>query len=138
MNMILKRTIRVEGGRDGSINDPEGNLSLSMRKPKEMGGTGGAGTNPEALFAAGYASCFAGSLEFLLAQDGVSYDGLAVETTVKLIPDGDAGFKFALDSVVSIGGLEEAVLSRYVEGAKAFCPFSKAIRNNIAVNVTIE
>jgi len=136
MAVILKRRVTAKGGREGAIVNPEGSLSLNMDKPEEMGGKG-EGTNPEELFAAGYASCFASSLEFLMQQAGTSYEAIEVEAEATLKTDGERGFKFALALNVRIDGLSNEEKVRFAEQASQFCPFSKAVSGNVEIDLNI-
>ncbi len=136
MAVILKRSATAFGGREGTITTPEKTLELTMAKPKEMDGDG-KGTNPEELFAAGYASCFASSIEFLLHKAKKSYEDIHVKAEAVLKTDGDAGFKFALEIEVQIQGLDKDEQVRFTEQASQFCPFSKAVQGNVDIDINV-
>jgi lipoyl-dependent peroxiredoxin len=90
-------------------------------------------TNPEELFSMGYSSCFASSLEYLLQASKTSYDDLKVSVTTMLVPDGTEGFKFEVIVEASVLGVSKELEKEMINKAYQFCPFSKAIRNNVSV-----
>ncbi|HAV19457.1 MAG TPA: hypothetical protein DCX17_00340 [Firmicutes bacterium] len=131
---ILERTITLTGGRNGSLKTETSGLELKMAMPVEMGGKVVPGaTNPEELFALGYAACFSSSLEYLLKSERLRYKEIKVVAKTSLINNEATGFHFELDVALKVVGIEEAILSPYIEKAKAFCPFSKAIKGNVEV-----
>lgn len=87
MKTFLERSATTYGGRDGLIKDMASQTELKLVKPVEMGGKEGLGTNPEELFAAGYSSCFASSIEYLLMSNQVAYDAISVKATTQLLAD---------------------------------------------------
>ncbi len=138
MKTILRRKAVAEGGREGTVRDAQGNMDLTLRKPAEMGGEDQPGTDPETLFAAGYASCLASSLEYLLKNQGQDYEDIRVDAEAGLAPEGDGGFAFTLDVTVHVAGVDRTVGESFAEKAVEFCPFSKAIRGNVDVRLNIE
>lgn len=131
--VFLTRQATTTGGRDGKINHTLSGLELTLSKPQEMGGQNTQGTNPEELFSAGYSACFASSLEFIMQKQELTYDQLAVSTKTALISDGDQGFKFALEVKVTLEGVTKEQKEQLVTAAYQFCPYSKAIRDNVDV-----
>jgi lipoyl-dependent peroxiredoxin len=125
------------GGRDGRAAVPESGLDLKMTTPKELGGKGGEGTNPEQLFAAGYSACFIGAMRFVGQRDkiaipaDVSVDGAV---GVGLIPN---GFGIQVELKVSLPGMAREQAHELIEKAHAVCPYSNATRNNIDVTLTL-
>ncbi len=134
---ILSRKATTQGGRDGVVKTPNDTLVLDMAKPEEMGGEKNTKTNPEELFAMGYSACFASSLEFLLTQSGVDFKGIVVEADASLIADQSKSFNFELSVTVELEGVDNEVAKDFVDKAKAFCPYSKAIEGNVRVHFEI-
>lgn len=135
MKEFLRRQATVRGGRDGTVEAHTSKAVFSLSKPEEMGGNPPAKTNPEELFAAGYAACFSSSLEYLLQEASESYEDLEVTATTALVADGHAGFKFAVTLNPKITGLEQSVADQFIESALAFCPYSKAIKGNVELTI---
>lgn len=133
MKEILSRTATTFGGRNGEVKDTTSGLTLKLAKPKQMGGIGLDGTDPEELFSIGYSSCFASSMEFLLQTDKVAYESLYVKAETKLLMTDFEGFKFKLIVEARIKGVDQKTLDKYIKGASEFCPYSKAFKDNIEV-----
>ena len=123
------------GGRDGHVESSDGLLKLGLALPKEMGGSGGA-TNPEQLFAAGYAACFENAVRYLARQQKLPLTGTRVTGTVRLMDDSPNGFKLGVALAVKIDGMEQAAAEQLVHAADAVCPYSNAIRGNVDVAIT--
>jgi Ohr subfamily peroxiredoxin len=119
------------GGR--AITD-DGLLDVTLAIPKSMGGPGGA-TNPEQLFAAGWASCFHSALKLVATQEKVTLADSAVVAEVKVHATPEGGFTLSAALHGEFGGLDQATADRLVEAAHAICPYSNATRGNIAVTV---
>ena len=124
----------VMGGRDGHATTKDGALELEIRPPVAMGGAGG-GTNPEELFAAGYAACFQSALAVVARRQKVSVDGSTVtgRVTIGTIEGGAFGLAVALD--VHIPDVDEKTTTALLEAAHQVCPYSNATRGNIAVTL---
>ena len=133
MMKILERQATTIGGRDGIIKDTQSTIELKLAKPQEMGGKLAKGTNPEELFAMGYSSCFASSIEFLLQSSKQTYEDIEVTVTASLVKDGDSGFKFEALVNAKIMGVTKDIEKKYIEMAYQFCPYSKAIKGNVDV-----
>jgi Ohr subfamily peroxiredoxin len=136
MQKILERKATTQGGRDGYIGQTQSGLELKLGKPVEMGGSVTQNTNPEELFSMGYSSCFASSIEYLLKSSKTAYDDIKVTFSTSLVLDGNAGFKFDIVVEAQIIGLSKTDEKKFIEQAYQFCPYSKAIKDN--VNVTIK
>jgi Ohr subfamily peroxiredoxin len=127
------------GGRDGRTRSEDGELDLQLVVPRELGGPGGPGANPEKLFAAGYAACFLGALRYVAGQQKVTL-GSDVTVTAKVgIGPRDDGTGFGLDVAldVAIPGVERAVAEDLVARAHVVCPYSHATRGSLDVRLTV-
>jgi lipoyl-dependent peroxiredoxin len=127
----------VTGGRvDGHGKTDDGALEVHLRRPKEMGGEGG-GTNPEQLFAVGYAACFESALGAVARREKLEVGDVAVESSVSLIPTEDRAFTLAVELAVTLPSVpdqEQAI--GLVQAAHKVCPYSNATRGNIDVTLT--
>ena len=128
----------VVGGRDaGHGKTSDGRLEVDLRLPKEMGGTDETGTNPEQLFAVGYAACFEGALGAIARRRKVDLGDVAIDSKVSLLPTDERGFKLAAELDVTLGGISDpAEAAAIVHDAHYVCPYSNATRNNIEVTLT--
>ena len=116
----------------------DGALNVKLTTPKELGGGGGAGNNPEQLFAAGYAACFIGAMKFVASQGGPKVPADAsVTSTVGIGPRSAGGFGLDIDLAVSLPGLARADAEALVEKAHQVCPYSNATRGNVDVRLTV-
>ena len=123
------------GGRDGQVESSDGVLKAELSVPKEMGGPGKPGTsNPEQLFAAGYAACFAGALGFVANRDKVKLGPVKVTARVTFGKD-DNGFRLAVQLDVDLPELDRTAAEKLAEEAHQICPYSRATRNNIEVKL---
>jgi Ohr subfamily peroxiredoxin len=123
------------GGREGHVRSTDGQLDVDLRPPVEMGGPGGA-TNPEELFAAGYAACFQSALGVMARRSKVSVEGSTVAAKVTIGTVAGGGFGLAVALEVHIPDVDDAVAHDLIEGAHAVCPYSNATRGNIEVTLT--
>lgn len=139
MQVLYKTEATATGGRDGVSTTKDGTLSVKLSTPKELGGAGGPGTNPEQLFAAGYSACFLGALKFVAAKDKVKVpDDTTVSATVGIGPrDDGAGFGIDVALAVNIPGLDKKQAEDLVAKAHIVCPYSEATRNNLAVRLSV-
>ena len=127
------------GGREGTAKSDDGKLDVMLDPPKVMGG-GGTGTNPEQLFAAGYAACFIGALKFVANSHKTPVpDNTSIDSTVSFGPlaNGAKGFGIAVEMVVHVPGMEKDQAERLVHEAHEVCPYSNATRNNIDVKLSV-
>ncbi len=137
MDVLYTATAHATGdGRNGHATSDDGILDLDLRIPKAMGGAGGA-TNPEQLFAVGYAACFHSALKFVAGRDKADVTGSEVSASVGIgtIPSGGFGLQVELD--VSIPTLDHDAALALVEQAHQVCPYSNATRGNIEVTLTV-
>lgn len=123
-------------GREGRVQTPDGKLDLALASPAELGGSG-AGTNPEQLFAAGYAACFHSALNMVARGRKVKIEESSVGGRVHLNRDGENGFKLSVELEVIIPGMEPALAQELADAAHQVCPYSNATRGNIDVLVSV-
>jgi osmotically inducible protein OsmC len=128
----------VTGGRDGHGRTDDGELEVNLRIPKEMGGAGG-GTNPEELFAVGYAACFESAIGGVARRRRIEAGEVTIASDVSLLPTGDGGFKLAVTLDVSLPALDDHDTAvDLVRGAHEVCPYSNATRGNIDVEFRLD
>jgi osmotically inducible protein OsmC len=126
------------GGRDGRSKTKDGSFDVKLATPKELGGGGGAGNNPEQLFAAGYAACFLGAMKHVASQGGPKVPGeTSVTATVGIGQRSEGGFGLDVQLDVSLPGLDRAEAQSLVEKAHQVCPYSNATRNNVPVRLNV-
>ena len=126
------------GGRDGAATSDDGRLNVKLSVPKGLGGDDGAGTNPEQLFAAGYAACFDSALAFVAAQKKLTPGATQVDATVGIGPNGTGGFSLAVRLEVTIPGLEREAAQALIEATHLVCPYSNALRGNVEVELVLK
>ena len=139
VKVLYKTQAKATGGRDGHAATLDGALDVKLATPKELGGAGGTGNNPEQLFAAGYAACFIGAMKAVSAQSGgvkVPADA-SVTSTVGIGPRSEGGFGLDIDLAVSLPGLAKADAEALVAKAHQVCPYSNATRGNVDVRLTV-
>ncbi len=125
-------------GRNGRAYSDDGVLDLTLSIPKAMGGPGGEGTNPEQIFAAGYAACFHSALLFIAGQQKKNTTGSKVDAAVGIGPrEGAKGFALDVALAVTVPGLAQAEAEALVAEAHQVCPYSNALRNNVDVTLTV-
>ena len=124
------------GGREGRVESDDGVLDLPVTMPKGLGGTGAAGTNPEQLFAAGYAACFASALGLVARMQKVPLGAPQITANVTIGRD-DGGFGLSVTLTAHLPGVPHAQAQALVDAAHQVCPYSKATRGNIPVTVTV-
>lgn len=127
------------GGREGQAATDTGNVKLVLNTPKELGGGGGEGTNPEQLFSMGYSACFLGALKFVAGKEKVKIpEDARVSADVGIGPRDDGqGFGIAAKLTVSVPGLDKAVVEDLVKKAHVVCPYPHATKGNIDVQTTV-
>ena len=137
-NVLYSTSARATGGRDGHSATLDGAFDVNLATPKELGGGGGPGNNPEQLFAAGYAACFLGAMKFVAGQDKMKVpDDASVTSTVGMGPRSEGGFGLDIALAVSLPGMEHAAAQGLVEKAHQVCPYSNATRGNIDVKLSV-
>jgi osmotically inducible protein OsmC len=136
-NVLYTAHATANGGRDGRARSSDGALDVKLTTPRELGGAGGDGTNPEQLFAAGYSACFIGALKYVAAQEKIA---LPADTRI----DGEVGigpiatgFGIQAALTVTIPGMDRAQAVALVQKAHVVCPYSNATRGNIDVTLTV-
>jgi Ohr subfamily peroxiredoxin len=135
--VLYRANAKVTGGRDGRAVVPDSKLDLKLTTPKELGGAGGEGTNPEQLFAAGYSACFIGAMKFVAARDKITLPAdVSIDGTVGIgaIPN---GFGIEVDLKISLPGMPREAAQTLVDKAHLVCPYSNATRGNIDVRLTL-
>jgi lipoyl-dependent peroxiredoxin len=138
VNVLYRAKAVATGGRDGSARSDDGRLEVRLATPKEIGGAGGPGTNPEQLFAAGYAACFIGALKVAEHQLKLTLPSeTTITATVGIGPRSEGGFGITADLAISLPGIERRDAQRLVATAHEMCPYSNATRNNVEVGLTV-
>lgn len=134
MSHLYSTKVTAIGGRNGNISSADGILNLPLAMPKELGGKGGA-TNPEQLFAAGYAACFENAVIHVTRAhaDRVRDQDVEVACEVGLFPNSSGGFGLAVALDVAITGVTQAKAEEIVAAAHAVCPYSNAVKGNVDV-----
>jgi Ohr subfamily peroxiredoxin len=127
------------GGRDGRSKTEDGSLDVKLATPKELGGGGGEGNNPEQLFAAGYAACFIGAMKAVSSKGGTAKvpGDTTVKASVGIGPRSEGGFGLDVQLDVSLPGVPRDQAQDLVEKAHQVCPYSNATRNNVPVRVNV-
>src|SRR3954468_22246233 len=135
VNVLYKTSAKATGGRDGTAATLDGALDVKLATPKELGGGGGPGNNPEQLFAAGYSACFLGAMKFGSAEGGRKVpNNAAVTATVGIGPRSEGGFGITAQLDVSLPGVDKEQARELVEKAHQVCPYSNATRNHVDVH----
>lgn len=138
VNVLYTTKAKATGGRDGVAETLDGSFKVNLSTPKELGGAGGEGNNPEQLFAAGYSACFIGALKAVAGQAKKRIPAEATVTAeVGIGPRSEGGFGLTVALEVSLPGLEKAEAEELVKAAHEVCPYSNATRNNIDVQLTV-
>jgi lipoyl-dependent peroxiredoxin len=137
MKILYNARAHVTGGRvEGHGRTEDGQLEVDLRLPREVGGQGG-GTNPEQLFAIGFAACFENALGVVARRRGAEVADVEIDSQVKLLPTPERGFKLAVVLDVSLPSVEDAQTAKeVVAAAHQVCPYSNATRGNIEVALT--
>ena len=128
------------GGRQGSSRSSDGALAVQLSTPKEMGGAGGTGTNPEQLFAVGYSACFLGAMKAVSSKVGVKVpDDTTIDAAVSFGPlaGGAVGYGIAVAMDVKTPGLAREQAEKLVHAAHQVCPYSNATRGNVDVKLNV-
>lgn len=138
MSALYTTKVTAVGGRSGTVRSEDGILDLSLAMPKELGGKGGA-TNPEQLFAAGYAACFENAVIHVTRGKAVKVrdDDIEVIADVGLQPAAGGGFALTVALDVTIAGVDQAQAQEIVQAAHAVCPYSNAVRGNVDVAINV-
>jgi Ohr subfamily peroxiredoxin len=134
MEKLYTAVVTAKGGRDGSVKSSDGIIEFELRKPKEMGGQGGA-TNPEQLFAAAWGACYLGALGSVAQNAGVDVSEATVDAQVSFNKDGNS-FILSAELDVHIPDITTEEAQQLADKAHKVCPYSKATRGNIEVRIT--
>ena len=139
VNVFYKTQAKANGGRDGTAETLDGSLKIELSTPKELGGAGGSGNNPEQLFAAGYAACFIGAMKAVASQnkDWKIPSEATVTSEVGIGPRDEGGFGLTVALNVSLPGLDQSVAQEIAEAAHQVCPYSNATRGNIDFELSV-
>lgn len=138
MQVLYTANATATGGRDGRAVSSDNQLAVRLSTPKELGGAGGEGTNPEQMFAAGYSACFIGAMKFVAAATKVALPAdTSVNGLVGIGPNGNGGFGLEVVLNVSIPGMERVAAQALIAKAHEVCPYSNATRGNIDVQLSL-
>ncbi len=135
--ILYRATAKSTGGREGRSLSSDKVLDIALTTPKELGGNGAVGTNPEQLFAAGYSACFLGAIKYVAGTQKISLPADASITGIVGIGKIPTGFGIEVELQISLPGIEKSVAEGLVEKAHIVCPYSNATRGNILVNLVI-
>ena len=139
MNALYSTIVTAIGGRSGTVKSDDGLLEIGLAMPNGLGGKGGA-TNPEQLFAAGYAACFGNAVIHVTRNKdrAIKDEDVEVAATVGLTPNGSGGFALLVALNVILTGVDQATAEAIVEQAHQVCPYSNATRGNIDVALSVK
>ena len=138
VDVKYRTSATATGGRDGRTATTDGTLEAKLATPKELGGAGGPGNNPEQLFAMGYAACFVGAMKAVApAQKLRVPNDASVTATVGIGPRVEGGFGITADLSVTLPGLAREDAQRLMEAAHQICPYSNATRGNVNVGLSL-
>lgn len=135
--ILYTATATATGGREGQATSSDSALDVKLSTPRELGGAGGDGTNPEQLFAAGYSACFLGALKFVAGQQKVALPADTRITGKVGIGPIPTGFGIEVELTIAAPGLPREQLQALVDQAHIVCPYSKATRGNIDVSLVL-
>ncbi|MBB3223883.1 organic hydroperoxide resistance protein [Pseudoduganella umbonata] len=135
--VLYRANAKSTGGREGRSVSSDGVLDVKLTTPKELGGNGAEGTNPEQLFAAGYSACFLGAMKFVGGRDKIAVPAdTSIDASVGIGPI-PTGFGIEVELKISLPGLDRETAEKLVQAAHIVCPYSNATRGNIDVTLTV-
>ena len=138
MHVLYTAMATAEGGREGRVSSSDGHLDVQLSLPKGLGGPESEGTtNPEQLFAAGYAACFHSALKLVAGQQSVDASRSTVTGVVGIGANDDGGFGLTVELEVNLPGLDHATAEAITARAHEVCPYSNATRGNIPVDLAV-
>jgi Ohr subfamily peroxiredoxin len=138
VSVLYTTTATATGGRDGHAATKDGALDVKLTTPKELGGAGGPGNNPEQLFAAGYSACFLGAMKFVASQGGPKVpNDASVTATIGIGPRSEGGFGITAKLEISLPGLARDAAEALVEKTHHVCPYSNATHGNVDVQLVV-
>lgn len=138
MDPLYTAVVTAKGGREGRVHSSDGVLDLALSVPGSMGGAGGAATNPEQLFAAGYAACFESALAFVARRDKLTLRDASLIAQVTLNKTGDSQFDLTVELHGRFPGLSKAEAEQLMQAAHQVCPYSRATRGNVPVQLVVD
>ena len=139
VDVIYKTQATATGGRDGAARSDDGSVDVKLVVPKEMGGPGGEGANPEKLFAAGYSACFLGAMKAVSGKVGVRVPADAsVTAEVGFGPRSEGGYGITANLTATLPGVDKADAERLMHAAHEVCPYSNETRGNLDVGLRVE
>ena len=137
MEALYTAAATATGGRNGQVKSSDGILDIEVRMPKSLGGSGEGYTNPEQLFAAGYAACFDSALNLIIKTEKIKTGTTTVTAEVSLVKTETGGFALAVTLTANIPGVTPEQANELIEKAHQVCPYSNATRNNINVQLSV-
>lgn len=137
MDALYTAEATAWGGREGRSASSDGNVDVQLVIPKELGGPGGKGTNPEQLFATGYAGCFHSALKLVASSQQVDVSESAVTVAVGIGADDQGGFGLTIAIEAELPGVDREKAQALIERAHEVCPYSNATRGNVDVTLTL-
>jgi osmotically inducible protein OsmC len=139
MKTLYTAHASATGGRDGHGATSDGKVDVVLSTPRELGGNGGPGTNPEQLFATGYSACFLGALKFVAGKEKIKVpEDSKVSADVGIGPrDDGGGFGLAVTLTIHMPGLDHETVEGLVKKADIVCPYSHSVRGNVDVTLTV-
>ena len=135
--VLYQAKAMATGGRDGRAVSSDSVLDVKLTTPKELGGAGGAGTNPEQLFAAGYSACFLGAMKFVAMKEKIILPADITVTGLVGIGEIPGGFGIEVELQIALPGMDAGAAEQLVNKAHKVCPYSNATRDNIDVTLTL-
>lgn len=138
MKTLYRAGATANGGRSGRVRSEDGVLDLLLAVPRELGGDGARATNPEQLFAAGYAACFENALLHVAGGRKVALGDTEVTAEVGIGRRSEGGFGLAVGLEVRVAGVDQGTAETLVEAAHATCPYSNAVRGNVPVETHVD
>lgn len=138
MKTLYTAIVTVHGGREGHVRSADGILDVDLRMPKEMGGPGGPGTNPEQLFAGGYAACFESALRLVARLQHKALKDVSITVHVSLSVADDNKYLLGVELHGKIDGLTKDESMALMQAAHQVCPYSNATRGNVDVKLFVE
>ena len=136
MKTVYTAEATAEGGRNGKVSSSDDRLDLGLSMPESLGGSGGEGTNPEQLFAAGYAACFQSAMDLVASNNGGDTEGSSVTASVGLVPSRGA-YELSVKLSVILPEMDHEQSRELVEQAHEVCPYSRATRDNVQVELEV-
>lgn len=137
MNILYKTSATSTSGRDGRALSADGVLDVKLAVPKELGGAGGAATNPEQLFAAGYSACFLSAIKYVATQEKIHIGNDAKVTAEVGIGQIPTGFGLDVDLYIHLSGIDHSVAEMLVQKAHIVCPYSNGMRGNVDIRLNL-